>query len=139
MRRRNPAENTMASASNSRIDKIYFVWNADFSLAAAVRAVGEILRGEHSCSLCDVAYNRLTKKSGWKDYCRSLEIPSEELYRNQLTSIQDKAAEGKFPVVLADADERVVVLLRKQEIDSCSGDLDAFKRKLNKALNERAA
>lgn len=129
----------MTSASNFQIDKIYFVWNEDFSLAAVFRAVGEVLRGKHSCSLCDIAYNRVTKKPEWKDYRRSLEIPSEELYRNQLIPTQREAAESEFPVVLADAGERVVVLLGKQEIDSCNGDLDTFKRKLNKALDEHTA
>lgn len=126
----------MTNGSKFQVDKIYFVWNEDFSLAAAVRAIGDILKGKHTCSLCDIAYNRVIKKPAWKDYCQSLEIPSEERYRNQLTPTQHQVAKGEFPVVLADVNEQGVMILSKQEIDSCNGDLDAFKQKLNKALNK---
>ena len=126
----------MTNGSKFQVDKIYFVWNEDFSLAAAVRAIGDILKGKHACSLCAIAYNRVIKKPAWKDYCQSLQIVSEERYRNQLTPTQYQVAKGEFPVVLADVNGQVVMLLSKQAIDSCNEDLNTFKQKLTKALNK---
>lgn len=117
-----------------KIERIYFVWNADFSLKGGIRALSDVLQQQHSCSLCEIAYHTITQKSGWKAYKKSLGVPCQEPCRNQLNRALVAAAGGKFPAVLAKTTDNAVVLLNNDDIDSCDGSLEKFKIKLDSKL-----
>lgn len=122
------------NSAPENIERIYFVWNADFSLKGGIQALSDVLQQQHSCTLCDIAYHRITQKSGWKAYKKSLGIPYQEPCRNQLNSALIEAAHGKFPAVLAKTSTGAIVLLDSESIDSCDGSLEQFKVKLNLKL-----
>lgn len=118
----------------NQIQKIVFVWNADFSLASGVRALKEAVAGEHSCTLCEIAYHRVTQTPEWKAYKKSLGFEVREPCRNQLKADQLAAAGGDFPCVLAHTEAGVHKLLGAKDIDACDGDFGRFRHDLDSAL-----
>lgn len=122
----------------SDIKRITFVWNADFSLASGVRALKEAVEGHHSCTLCEIAYHRVTQTGEWKAYKKelktSLKADVREPCKNQLTSEEINAVAGDFPAVLAHTDSGVIKLLGADEVDSCLGEFKVLRAQLNKAI-----
>lgn len=109
------------------ISTLYFVWNADWSLAGAVRAASDFVRGVESCALCEIVYDGVREKREWKACKSSIPVPIETMCRNKLPEPHSRAAGNEFPVVLAMIDGECVNLLGKSEIESCRGDVDKFK------------
>lgn len=120
--------------SKTTVDRIYFIWNAEYNLSGAYVTLLDIIRNQHSCSLCEIAYHTVTEKQTWRDYKAALGIPVQEIYKNRLSADQVAAAQQEYPVVLAQMGQALVKLLGKAEIDACGGDLDIFKEKLNAKL-----
>lgn len=124
---------------SNHIDRIIFVWNGEMNLKGACIALGDFIRQEHSCSLCEIAYHTVRPKHDWKTYKADLGIPIKELYKNQLSTAQRHCAAGQYPAVLGEIGQKYVKLLGKPEIDTCNGDLDAFKAKLDAELAQYVA
>lgn len=120
------------------ITRITFVWNADFSLSGGLRALKEVVAGVHNCTLCAIAYHRVSQTSEWKDYKRRLasELKAEirEPCRNQLSDAEAAAAAGDYPAVLIHTSDGVHKVLGSREIDACRGDVAAFRLTLDEAL-----
>ncbi len=120
------------------IKRITFVWNADFSLASGVRALKEAVEGHHSCTLCEIAYHRVTQTGDWKAYKKelkaSLKAEIREPCKNQLTDEEIHVVAGDFPAVLAHTTDGVIKLIGSMDIDRCSGEFSALRAKLNNAI-----
>lgn len=123
---------------NPSIQRITFVWNADFSLAGGVRALREVVQGHHSCTLCAIAYHRITQTADWTAYkselAQRLHAEIRQPCRNQLKRVEIAAAAGDFPTVLAHSRSGVIKLLGSDEIDACKGQLAPFRQKLDTAI-----
>lgn len=116
------------------IERLYYVWNADFSVKGAFKAAADFVRGVEDCALCEIAYNGIRQKPEWKQCQESLSVPIEALCRNQLDDRLVEAANGEFPIVLAEVNGRIVKLMGAEQITRCQGDVGRFKE----ALTERA-
>ncbi|HSW11459.1 MAG TPA: hypothetical protein VLI06_01390 [Solimonas sp.] len=124
----------------SKIKRISFVWNADFSIAGGIRALKEVVSGHHSCTLCEIAYHRVTQTGDWKAYKKELierlGADISEPCRNQLGKAERAAAAGDFPAVLVRSGAGVRKLLGSTDINGCNGDFAAFRKKLDAALGK---
>lgn len=124
----------------SKISKIVFVWNADFSIAGGLNAIQEVVSGHHTCTLCAIAYHRVMQTKEWTHYKRELasklNADIRQPCRNQLNPKELAAAQQDFPVVLAYTNSTVIRLLGSHDIDSCDGDFYRFKEKLDAAIRE---
>lgn len=122
-----------------KIDRIVFVWNADFSIAGGVNAVKEVVSGHHTCTLCDIAYHRIMQTSEWTSYKKELgkklSAQIRQPCRNQLNKSELAVAAGDYPTVLARTDKGVIKLVSGEDIDSCNGEFGIFKSKLDAAIN----
>jgi len=122
------------------IERIAFVWNADFSLSGGVRALKELVDGHHSCTLCAIAYHRITQTAEWKTYkqelAKRLGAEIRQPCRNQLTAAELKFAAEDFPTVLAHTSVGIVKLLSATEINACNGEFAAFRAKLDERLQQ---
>lgn len=125
----------------SNIKRITFVWNADFNVQGGLNALKEIVKGEHSCSLCEIAYHKVTQTKEWKSYKKHLskqyDASIKEPCKNQLKKSELAIAVHDYPTVLAHTDKGVVKLLGGDDINSCSGDIKLFRKKLDEALSQR--
>lgn len=121
-----------------KITRISFVWNADFNLAGGINAIKEVVSGVHSCTLCEIAYHRVTQTREWKAYCKALAkrfgADIRQPCRNQLSAAERAIVETDFPAVLAHTDEGIVKLLGAVAIDGCDGDFQRFQQALDAAL-----
>ena len=126
--------------ATTQIKRITFVWNADFSIAGGIRALQEVVEGEHSCTLCEIAYHRVTQTKEWKSYKKSLAksygAEIRQPCKNQLSKQERLITEKDFPAVLAHTNNGVVKLLGGNAIDNCNGDFNQFKSKLDEAINQ---
>ena len=122
----------------STINRICFVWNADFSIASGIRAQKEAVEGQHSCTLCEIAYHRVRQTGDWKQYKNELAqryaADIREPCRNQLKPLELEVLKGDFPAVLCRTPNGVVKLLGSKEIDGCDGQFALFKVALDSAL-----
>ena len=122
----------------SEISRIVFVWNADFSIAGGINAIKEVVSGYHTCTLCEIAYHRVTQTKEWTDYKRELatklNAQIRQPCRNQLSEWELAAAEGDYPAILAYNRGSVIKLVGSNEIDSCDGDFGCLRAKLNAAI-----
>jgi len=122
-----------------RIKTIKFVWNADFSLSGGINALKEVVSGEHSCTLCEIAYHRVRQTKDWKNYKKSLQkkygCEVREPCRNQLSINEKKHIGLNYPTVLAITDDGFRTLLAGHEIDGCDGDFETFRSKLEQAIS----
>lgn len=123
-----------------KINRIVFVWNADFSIAGGVNAVKEVVSGQHTCTLCDIAYHRIMQTSEWSSYKKELanrlHAKIRQPCRNQLDELELVAAAGDYPTVLAHTDKGIIKLLSGGDIDGCDGQFGVFKSKLDAAVND---
>lgn len=123
-----------------KISRITFVWNADFSVSGGINALKEIIEGKHSCSLCEIAYHTVTQTKEWKSYKKHLskqyDADIREPCKNQLKKEEVAIAVHDYPAVLAHTSEGIIKLLGGEDINGCSGSFNAFKEKLDAALNK---
>lgn len=122
----------------SNIRRVVFVWNADFSIAGGLNAIKEVVSGHHTCTLCDIAYHRVTQTKEWTNYkkelARRLSAQIRQPCRNQLSQQELAVAAGDFPTILAHTKTGVIKLINRDEIDGCSGDFNCLKIKLDAAI-----
>lgn len=121
-------------AEPGQIDRVIFVWNAEKNLKGRCVAVVDFLRQQHSCSLCEIAYDTVKPRAEWEEYRQSLGIPTEEIYKNQLSPEQQVCVEGEYPAVLGRIGAQYVRLLNSRDIEQCGGDLSTFKARLDARL-----
>ena len=126
-----------------KIKRITFVWNADFNLAGGVRALKEVVEGHHTCTLCAIAYHRITQTKEFQTYKKSLakqfHAKIKQPCKNQLSKAEKLAAQDDYPTVLAHTDHGIIKLLGSHEIDSCAGNFQTFKEKLDSAFENKLA
>ena len=109
------------------VEQFYFVWNADWSIAGALNAAKEFVQGVESCALCDIAYSGVTQKADWKACKASIPVPIETLYKNKLPEELVGFANDDFPLVLVKTFKATFKMLDNKQIESCEGDVEAFK------------
>ena len=122
----------------SEISRVVFVWNADFSIAGGLNAIKEVVSGHHTCTLCEIAYHRVTQTKEWTNYKRELasklSAKIRQPCRNQLSKKELAAAKGDFPTILGYTKTGIVKLVGSSDIDSCNGDFNCLEAKLNAAI-----
>lgn len=129
----------------AKLTQISFVWNADFSIGSGLRALREVAQGEHSCTLCEIAYHRIRQTSEWKTYKQALqcrlsdddgELVIREPCRNQITTAAANLANGQFPCVIGhQANGDLQIILDRTVIDACHGEFAPFQQALDAALD----
>lgn len=122
-----------------QLQKITFVWNEDFSVRGGISALADVANGQHSCSLCGIAYHRVRQTRDWKRYKKHLRtrfpgLAIKEPCRNQLSDNEQSVANGDFPTVLARVDGNLLKLISADEIDQCEEDFSAFESRLESVL-----
>ena len=122
------------SGTYKGIEKLYFIWNSDWSLGGFLQGAKDYIEGTHSCSLCEMAYSGVKKKSEWKTCTSSVPVPIDAIYKNQIPEYLTAIVGTEFPVVAAKTKSGYVKLLGKEEIDGCSGSLEAFKKLLDQMV-----
>ncbi len=79
-------------ASPVPVERLFLVWNAELSLKEGLDYVRRRLRGEaEACALCEIAYDGLSEKPGFKQCKRDIGLPFEGVMKNRLDDEQTQA------------------------------------------------
>lgn len=113
------------------------VYHADGGVLGELRYVAGKLTGRTHCALCDVTHGRVRAKDEWTSMCTALPVAIECVHLNQRTPAVFGASDGHTPCVLADVDGELVMLMGPDAIESCAGEVSAFRRELQLMLETR--
>jgi hypothetical protein len=120
-------------------DTLILVFNGDSGLWATLLDVAKKAVGRGDCALCDITYSPVGKRAAWSRCAARLGIAVRELHRDEIPDAWG-IARGELPCVLARArEERPFILVTRDEIVSCRGDVEALERTLRSALAARGA
>ena len=113
------------------------VYDADGGAAGELRYVVGHLLGRAECSLCDITHGRVRRKSAFDAMRDRLGVPFALVHRNERDLDVATATGAALPSVLAIAGDQLVVLLGRDELRACDGDVDRFETLLRDAVSAR--
>lgn len=112
------------------------VYDADGTLLGEARYWIGARLGRTHCALCDITHGLFTERADWRACRDELDIAFRTYHRNDAPA-DVLAAGSPAPFVVARTDHGLVALLGPEELDACSGDVEAFRRALSRAGSER--
>ena len=118
----------------NQIRRLIGVYDADGTLRGELTYWVNARFGKAHCALCDITHGLTRTKREWKE-CRS-ELPVEfaTFHRDDQPAHVRTAADGVAPVVVAETDDGVVVLLGPTELDACHGSPEGLMAALDAAI-----
>lgn len=92
--------------------------------------------GRTHCALCEITHGLFTERADWRRCRDELDVGFRTYHRNDAPA--DVLAVGSsLPFVVARTDRGLMALLGPEELDACSGDVEAFRRALSRACADR--
>jgi hypothetical protein len=126
-----------AQIPTATIQRLVGVYNANGSLAGEFAYFVGARLGRAHCALCDITHGLAREKAEWKA-CRSgLAVPFDTYHLNDQPHTVRATAHGEAPVVLAETDTAMVVLLGPRELDACRGSVDRLAEAITAAVDAR--
>lgn len=114
------------------------VYDADGGIVGELRYVVGHLLGTAECALCDITHSPVRRKRTWDAMVATLDAPFDLRHRNELTEVEQRVvAPMGLPVVAAeDTDGVWTLLLDRDALRGCAGDVDAFAARLRAATSD---
>jgi len=108
------------------VRRLIGVYDADGTLTGELAyLIGSVLGRKH-CSLCDITHGLLRQKSECQSCRAGLPIPFDTFHRTDQPDEVRTATENRAPVVVAQTDANLVVLLGPDALAECSGSVAAM-------------
>ena len=119
----------------ANITKIIGIYHADSGVVGHLRyAFDKVARGD-GCTLCDISHGLLREKTDFDACKKSLGIPMEMIYRNQLPPPLARHLGGQTPAVVGALSTGAYrTLLGPPALAEAEGDVFAFRTALEAAL-----
>jgi hypothetical protein len=121
------------------VERLSMVYDADGTLGGEVRYVVGHLLGRAHCDLCDITHGGLRRKRAFDDLVAALPIPVEVLHRDEQPPALEAVTRGRLACVVAHTAGGAAILVTRDELAGCGGDVDRFARILDAALAGRTA
>ena len=119
-----------------KVRELIGVYDADGTLLGEARYWIGARFGRSNCALCEITHGLFTERADWRRRRDQLEVGFRTFHRDDAP--EDVLAVGAgVPCVVARTDRGLVALLGPEELDACSGDVEAFHRALSQACAER--
>ncbi|MEY3681000.1 MAG: hypothetical protein RL547_1613 [Actinomycetota bacterium] len=113
------------------------VYDANGSLRGEVAYWVGARLGRRHCSLCDVTHGAFTEKREWRNCRESLPVPFDTYHRDDQPESIRRATGDRAPVVVAETDSDLVILLTGDEIAIARGDPARFAELIEDAMRSR--
>jgi hypothetical protein len=113
-----------AVSGSGTIRRLIGVYDADGTLRGELTYWVGARLGRAHCSLCDITHGTFRERSDWIQCRDALAVPFDTYHRDDQPDHVRLATGDLAPVVAADTDEGVVVLLSPTELDRCDGSPD---------------
>lgn len=104
-----------------RIRRLIGVYDAEGTLRGEITYWIGARLGRRHCSLCDVTHGAFTEKSEWKRCRDTLPVPFDTFHRNDQPAEVREVTGGRAPVVVAETEGGMLVLLDDAEISAARG------------------
>lgn len=110
------------------------VYDADGTLTGELSYWVNARLGRAHCALCDITHGTFRERAEWRACRDELAVPFDTYHRDDQPEAVRAVSEGVVPTVLAETAVGLVVLLGPDEIEGCSGSVEAFDAALDAAL-----
>ena len=117
-------------SSTKRIERLFFIFNADSGLLSAIADSAKKLLSINGCTLCSLTHSLAGEKNEWKSCKESIGVGVEYLHRDELSPELRRTIGDDLPCVAAEAGGEIVVLLSSETIARCKGSVPDFRGRL---------
>ena len=91
--------------------------------------------GRAHCALCEVTHGLVRERPEWKQCRQTLAVPFAMYHLNDRPLAVSTACGGVAPVVLAETDDGMVLLLSPDGLSACAGSVERFASALLQAAD----
>lgn len=119
------------------VESLVGIYNAKGSLMGELQyVVGKMLGSAH-CALCDISHRGVGEKAEFRA-CRSeIPVPFEVVHLDERPADLMGLTQGKTPCVVARGEDEAYILLDAAQLETCGGDVAAFRRLLDDVMAQR--
>jgi hypothetical protein len=118
-----------------KIVRLIGVYDANGTLRGEIAYWIGARLGRRHCSLCEVTHGLFTVKEEWKRCRDGLPVAFDTFHRDDQPEVVRAATGDRAPVVLAETDGGLIVLLDGMQIESAGGD----PQRLMQEIDDRVA
>ena len=118
-----------------KIVRLIGVYDANGTLRGEIAYWIGARLGRRHCSLCEVTHGLFTVKEEWKRCRDGLPVAFDTFHRDDQPEVVRAATGDRAPVVLAETDGGLVVLLDGTQIEAAGGD----PQRLMQEIDDRVA
>jgi len=119
------------------IESLAMVYDADGGVAGELRYVVGHLLGRAHCDLCDITHGGVRRKQAFDELVASLPVPVEVLHRDQQDAELAAATDGRLACIVARTAAGPEVLVTRDELAACAGDVARLDALLRPRLDAR--
>jgi hypothetical protein len=124
-----------ATSPTPVVERIVGVYAAEGTLRGEVSYWIGARLGRTHCALCDITHGTFREKSAWRTCRESVPVPVEMYHRDD-QPVAVRAATGNIdPVVVAETDAGVVVLLDPDAVAACDASPQALVDAIGAAVD----
>jgi len=91
--------------------------------------------GRTHCALCEITHSPFREKTAWKACSQGMPVPFDTVHRDEQSSALATATRGAVPCVVAETDQRLLVLLDVPALEACGGSPEALATAIEAAVD----
>ncbi len=118
-------------ADKSKIERLILVYNADSGALNAIVDSARKLFRLNGCDLCTITHSLAGERSEWRSCKDEIGVPVDYVHRDELSGDLAKAVGGKLPAIVAQATDKLVMLLPPEVLARCRGSVSDLKGRLS--------
>jgi hypothetical protein len=121
------------SAPLPKIVRLVGVYDADSTLRGELSYWIGARLGRRHCSLCDITHGSVRQRPEWVACRAGLPVAFDTYHRNDQPDTVRDASGDTTPVVVAETEQGLTVLLSPAELDACKGSIDEMVAAIERA------
>ena len=116
------------------VRRLIGVYDADGTLLGELTYWIGARLGRAHCALCDITHGSVRERADWKACRAELPVAFDTFHRNDQPDAVRAAVEGIAPVVVAEHDDGITLLLGPDALDACAASPEALVQAVESAL-----
>lgn len=116
-----------------QIVRLVGVYDADSTLRGELAYWVGARLGRRHCSLCEITHGSVRRRPEWNACRAALPVPFETFHRNDQPEPVRRAAGAEAPIVVAETDTSIAMLLGPAELEACNGSIDLLVEAIERA------
>jgi hypothetical protein len=129
---------TAGDEKPNTIRRLVGVYNANSTITGELAYFIGARLGSAHCALCDITHGLVRERPEWKACRARLRVPFDTYHLNDQPDEVRAAYDGPAPVVLADTDDGVIVLLGPHELSACGASVRRLVATIDDAVAARS-